>query len=76
MGQTIDFENGIIIQRDGPSWWPPLWLHRFIDKHIRKRRTLRGKWRMVECEPTIMVCELVDEDAEHILLECISDGLK
>ena len=79
MTKTIDFGNGIIIQRDGYEWWPPMWLHQLINKYRKWRdlpRKLRSKWRMIECEPTVIACNLVDSDAEHILLECISNELE
>lgn len=62
MGKITKHSYGIESQRIGPAWFPPLWLHRFIDKYIRRRKTFIGRHRILAAPNVFTWVQLIDED--------------
>lgn len=75
MGIIIEHGPGLVIQKVGPDWWPPVWFYKLMCKYVWKQRRLRGKWKLLEATPTIIVCDVVHETETHIIMKPLRLGV-
>lgn len=68
MGKIIEFGPGHSVQKVGPDWWPPSWFHKLMCKYVWKKKKIRGKWRLLECKPIMIICDVVDETDTHVVM--------